>query len=84
MEREVFPPFTANWRFTGPDTAISCEVDYDTEEQCWIATSSAGFRGAADSPEGAALACFEAWMTRRRAWFVPASEEVETEKERRQ
>lgn len=71
----IYPPFTERYVFTGPDTAISCSVDYDREQECYIATSGEGFYGAADSPDGAALACFTAWMTNTRGWYVPRGEE---------
>lgn len=71
---EVYPPFTEYWGFTGPNVAISCEVDYDREHEEYRATTSAGFHGAGQTQEEAALACFSAWMTGKRGWFEPLKE----------
>lgn len=57
-------PFTDNYRFTGPNTAISCWVEYDREGQRYIATAGGGgwVGFSAHSEQAAALNCFRAWM----------------------
>lgn len=70
-ERKVYPPFTERYVFSGPSVAISCEVDFDKEEGCWTASSSAGFKSTGESACGAALNLFKAWMTHDKAWFEP-------------
>ena len=66
----IYPPFTKDYRFTGPHVAISCDVDFDREEMEYVATSSTGnFKGTGGSAEAAALNCFKAWMTNR-GWIV--------------
>lgn len=67
---EIRPPFTENWVLTGPRVAISCIVDFDREQESYVATSSSGFRGAGNTEIDAALMCFTAWMTNRRGWYV--------------
>ena len=64
------PPFSENFRFTGPHTAISCTVEFDHERECWHATGS-GFHGPGESQESAAIACFTAWLTRTHGWYSP-------------
>jgi hypothetical protein len=64
----IRPPFTENYRFTGPHTAISCDVDYDKEQECYVARGS-GFVGSGDTEHDAAIMCFTAWVTGRRAWY---------------
>lgn len=66
---EIYPPFTKYYGFTGPNVAISCNVDYDKENHEYVAKSSNGFHGTGDSAEAAALNCFMAWMTPNRGWF---------------
>jgi hypothetical protein len=58
-----------NYRFTGPNVAGSCSVEYDRERECWVATMDTGHVGTADSKDGAALVCFEAWLTNRHAYY---------------
>lgn len=67
--------FTDRWILTGPNTAISCEVAWDSEGHHFHAISDAGFHGAADYEADAALQCFTAWITSRRGWFVPEPQE---------
>lgn len=58
-------PFTDNYRFTGPRTAISCEVEYDADQERWIARGdggSIGWTGFGHDATSAALNCFRAWM----------------------
>lgn len=61
---DVNAPFTENYRFTGPNVAISCEVDYDREQERYIAIGGGGgWTGfSAHSAHAAALNCFRAWM----------------------
>lgn len=61
--------------FQGPGVAISCEVDFNREEGYYEARSYEGFRGTGDSRKAAALACFEAWVTQRRGWYEPQSDD---------
>lgn len=75
MKREIHPPFTERWVLTGPDVAISCDVEWNAEEECFHARSSAGFHATGASEVDAALGCFTAWMTSRHAWFVPTESE---------
>ena len=63
MADEIRPPFTPYYSFTGPHVAISCDVEYDREHEEYRATSSAGFHGAGQTADEAALACFSAWMS---------------------
>lgn len=58
-----------HWSFSGPGTAISCNVEYSQDRECYVATGSAGFVGTGDSPQQAALACFEAWCTNRHGYY---------------
>jgi hypothetical protein len=63
-----------SYSFSGPGVAGSCEVKYDEERGCWAATMSTGHVGTADSRHGAALACFEAWLTNRHAYYQQSPE----------
>lgn len=64
------PPWEQDhYSFSGPGVAISCEVDYDRERECYLAIGSAGHRGTGESPDAAALACFMAWTTSHGAWY---------------
>lgn len=65
---DVSPPFTKDYRFTGPHHAMSCEVEHDREESCYVARST-GFVGQGDTAYAAALNCFRAWATGDRGWF---------------
>jgi hypothetical protein len=56
------PPFTDNYRFTGPDVAISCKVEYDREQERYIARGGDWTGFSARSEKAAALNCFRAWM----------------------
>jgi len=67
--REIYPPFTPDYRFTGPTTAISCEVEWDKEELFYHAKSSNGFHGTGTTEHEAALNCFTAWMTLQKGWY---------------
>lgn len=78
MSLEIYPPFTTDFRFTGPTVAISCDVDYDSVEGEYHARGSNGlFHGTSDTAEGAALNCFMAWMTRNRGWYEQTKEQSE-------
>lgn len=69
------PPWEINsYVFTGPGIAIRCTVNYDKEQECYVATGGAGHVGADHSAQGAALACFEAWCTNRHAYYQQPSE----------
>lgn len=70
---EVYPPFTERHSFTGPTTAISCEVVWSDEHEHYEASSSVGFRGTGRTADAAALACFTAWVTGTGGWFEPPS-----------
>jgi hypothetical protein len=65
---EISPPFTKEYRFTSPHTAISCDVEYDKESECYVAKGS-GFIGTGNTEEEAAIMCFTVWVTGRRAWY---------------
>jgi hypothetical protein len=65
---EIRPPFTPFYGFSGPRTAISCEVEYDMENHVYIARGT-GFRGEGHTAEEAALACFQAWVTRHASFY---------------
>jgi hypothetical protein len=59
------PPFTDHYAFTGPAVAISCVVDYDPEQERYIAVArgGGGWTGfSSHSAPAAALNCFRAWM----------------------
>lgn len=58
-----------HYSFSGPGVAISCEVVYDSDRECYVAKGDSGHVGTADSRHAAALACFEAWMTNRHAYY---------------
>ena len=66
---EVHAPFTPYYSFTGPNVAISCDVEWDDVDECYHAKNSVGFHGTGDSRHEAALACFQAWLTNRKGWF---------------
>lgn len=70
---EVHGPFTPYYAFTGPNVAISCEVEWDEVEEQYHAKSSNGFHGTGESRDAAALACFQAWLTRHKGWFEASS-----------
>lgn len=58
-----------HYSYSGPGVAISCDVAYDPERECYVATGSSGHVGTGDNHHTAALACFEAWMTNRHAYY---------------
>lgn len=61
---EIYPPFTERYCFTGPNVAISCSVEWDSENEEYHAKSDNGFHGwSSHNEEQAALMCFLAWMT---------------------
>lgn len=57
-------PFTDHYVFTGPDVAIRCVVDYDPDQERYIAVGGGGdwVGFSSHSPKAAALNCFRAWM----------------------
>ena len=60
---------------SGSVWAISCQVYWDTDRECWHAISPEGFHGTSERKPRAALACFMAWTVGDQSWFV--SEETE-------
>lgn len=75
---------TAPWEqehysFTGPGVAISCKVEYSKDEECYIAMPEQGggyhVGKSTQSAHDAALACFEAWMTGRHAYWQQSPEQ---------
>lgn len=61
-----------DFRFTGPNVAISCVVEFDRERECYVAKADGGYgghRGTGDTKRVAALNCFRALMTNDHAWF---------------
>lgn len=56
-------PFTDDYRFTGPNVAISCTVHYDREQERYVAGGGDGWFGfSSHSEKAAALNCFRAWL----------------------
>ena len=59
-----------HYSFIGPGVTISCEVTFDHKEKLYVASSVEGFVGTSSHSEReAALACFEAWLTNRHAYY---------------
>lgn len=58
-----------HYSFSGPGVAGRCDVEFDKEGACYVATMGTGHVGTADSRHAAALACFEAWLTNRHAYY---------------
>ncbi len=68
--------FTEHHAFTGPTTAISCEVHYDHDHESYVAESEHGFIGRSrHSADAAALNCFRAWMLGEEGAFIPVEED---------
>lgn len=67
---ELFSGRDDYWVLKGPTTAISCEVEWDDEEECYVARGG-GFVGTALSSTDAVMMCFNAWLNARRAWYEP-------------
>lgn len=62
--RRISPPFTERHSFTGPTTALSCEVTWSDEAAGYVARSEHGWVGFSDlTADAAALALFRGWVT---------------------
>jgi hypothetical protein len=67
--------FSEDFRFLGPNVAVSCVVEYDRERECYLAVADGGHgghRGTGHTAKAAALNCFRAWLTDDHAWFEPS------------
>lgn len=52
-------------------TLISCDVEWDREKRCWVATNAEGYCGEGERMHEAALACFLAHLVPKTEAPVP-------------
>lgn len=68
---DIAPWERTDYSFTGPGVAVSCEVDWDREQERYVAKGEGWVGFSRTSAKAAALNCFRGWLLDEGAHFEP-------------